>query len=156
MALCADEAHAVRLSLDYAMRRFGQAQKDVAEQMGVARSRLSEWRKPERTMPEKHREAFVRATGCNLLAQHIEDVDARKPPAAMTRRTRSRHRRAITGAPHDRRRPPTTRADVHPRRPEATRRHVGPARFHEFPDRLRDFLANEVIAALAYVRMVTK
>ena len=39
---------------------------------------------------------------------------------------------------------------------EATRRHVGPARFHEFPDRLRDFLANEVIAALAYVRMVTK
>ena len=91
VALCADEAHAVRLSLDYAMRRFGQAQKDVAEQMGVARSRLSEWRKPERTMPEKHREAFVRATGCNLLAQHIEDVDARKRASGqMTQNERDR------------------------------------------------------------------
>ena len=73
-----DEAHAVRLSLDYAKRRFGYRQADIAELMGVHKARLSQWRRSEHPMPEKHRRFFTHATGCNLLLQHVEDVEARK------------------------------------------------------------------------------
>lgn len=78
VALCTDEAHAVRLSLDYAKRRFGYRQADIADLMGVHKARLSQWRRAEHPMPEKHRRFFTHATGCNLLLQHVEDVEARK------------------------------------------------------------------------------
>jgi hypothetical protein len=78
VALCQNEAHAIRLSLDFAKRRYGYRQQDVAELMKIRTPRLSEWRKPENTMPAKHRKWFCHATGCALLEQHIEDVEARK------------------------------------------------------------------------------
>lgn len=91
VALCKDEAHAIRLSLDYAKRRHGLQRKDVARLMDLnkQKGRLSEWCRPEHRMPEKHRDRFCKATGCALLHQHIEDVKARKQASGtLTQRER--------------------------------------------------------------------
>lgn len=89
VALCGDEAQAVRWSLDFAKKRHGYKRAHIAELMKVQAGRLSEWSKPEHPMPEKWRKWFCHATGCALLEQHIEDVEARKRATGqMTQRER--------------------------------------------------------------------
>lgn len=91
VAICEDEAHAVRLSLQFAKSRYGYTAKDVAALMGVQRSRLTEWQHTERRMPEKHRRMFMHATGCALLRQYTEKAEAdRWAKGGMTRSERDR------------------------------------------------------------------
>ena len=64
------EASAIRLSIQYAKRRFGYRQIDIAKLCGWdTDNHLSSYHKGRADMPAKHYRRFAQVTGCNLLEQ---------------------------------------------------------------------------------------
>lgn len=65
------EAAAILHSINYAKRRFGYTQLDIAKLCGWSSdNHLSAYKKnPEVRMPDCRRDIFARVTGCNLLEQ---------------------------------------------------------------------------------------
>ena len=83
----------MRESLAIAKRAFGRTQAEVAKDCGwKSASFLSEIAKEsnEKTMPEDRVELFVKATGCNLLAQYLDKIaDAHRLEGKQTEREKS-------------------------------------------------------------------
>jgi hypothetical protein len=65
------EAAAITHSINYAKRRFGYTQLDIAKLCGWASdNQLSAYKKnPDVRMPSHRRAVFAQVTGCNLLEQ---------------------------------------------------------------------------------------
>jgi|SRR4249919_162001 hypothetical protein len=64
------EASAIRLCIQYAKRRFGYRQIDIARLCGwTTDSHLSSYAKGAAYMPVKHYDRFAQVTGCSLLEQ---------------------------------------------------------------------------------------
>lgn len=70
MASDSPEATAIRLCIQYAKRRFGYRQFDVAKLCGWrSDNHLSSYARGTADMPAKHYRRFAQVTGCNLLEQ---------------------------------------------------------------------------------------
>jgi hypothetical protein len=72
LAMCRSEADAILHSINFAKRRFGYTQLDIARLCGwTTDNHLSEYkRNREVRMPDKHRRRFAQVTGSNLLEQY--------------------------------------------------------------------------------------
>lgn len=70
------EATAIALSINYAKRRFGYRQIDIAKLCGWGSdNHLSEYKRGHAPMPGKHDRRFAQVTGCNLLEQVQRRID---------------------------------------------------------------------------------
>lgn len=79
VALCRDEADAIAYSLNYAFKRFGLRQLDVAINCGwKSDSCLSDAKKRRRGFPEERLQLFGYVTGCTLLEQVIDRARGEK------------------------------------------------------------------------------
>lgn len=66
----APEAAAIKLAIQYAKRRFGYRQLDIAKLCGWKNdNHLSSYKHDRAALPEKHYKRFAQVTGCNLLEQ---------------------------------------------------------------------------------------
>lgn len=69
-------AAAITLSIQYAKRRFGYRQLDIAKLCGWGSdNHLSEYKHGHAPMPDKHCRRFAQVTGCNLLEQVQRRID---------------------------------------------------------------------------------
>lgn len=93
VTLCKSEADAIRYSINFAKRRFGYTQLDIAKLCGWGTdNHLSTYKKHAHVpMPDKHRRRFAQVTGCNLLEQYERRQETiRAATGAITANERER------------------------------------------------------------------
>jgi hypothetical protein len=70
VTVCQSESDAIRYSIQFAKRRFGYTQLQIAQLCGWSSdNHLSAYKKGRAEMPPKHWRRFTQVTACNLLEQ---------------------------------------------------------------------------------------